>query len=265
LSQYNIHIDPYLGVGRGALRQIPCACKACERYRKRKWVTGIEPEKQPRFEQNRECKYWPIFSGHNDWRIVTSIPSNENDPLDVEEAKKEVLEGVATRMAEQIEWSNYGAVMTEDEATHGYYLVEWTSEPHALQEETDEFWEGELVCDATYLDPVGRARNWYTPGTSTCVMLIRIQHVVSGDVELLTPSPTVKLPRTCNRQEAIRKKAVRLSDSTHEEILKEIHRRDVLNFEEDDTVEDTGDDASADGGSNGEGSSEEEQEDDDSA
>jgi hypothetical protein len=266
LSQYNIHVDPELGVGRGAIRRIPCACEACERYRKRIWVAGIEPEKQPRFEQNKECKYWPIFGGHNDWRIITSIPSNENDPLDVEEAKKEVLEGVAARMAEQIECNNYGAVMTEDEATHGYYLVEWTSEPYALQEETDEFREGELVCDATYLDPVGRARNWYTPGTSTGVTLIRIQHVVAGDVKLLSPSPTVKLPRTCNRQEAIRKKAVRLSDSSHEEILDEINRRDVLNFEEQDIGEDTADDdASSDGGSDGEGSSEEEEQDDDSA
>jgi hypothetical protein len=72
-------------------------------------------------------------------------------------------------------------------------------------------------------------------------------------VELLAPSPTVKLPRTCNRQEAIRKKAVQLSNSTHEEILEEINRRDVLNFEEDDIGEDTDDDTSADGGSDGEG------------
>ena len=83
---------------------------------------------------------------------MTSVPSNENDPLDVEEAKREVLEGVATRMAEEIESEGYGAVMTEDEATHGYYLVQWRSEPYALQEKTDEFREGELVCDATYLE-----------------------------------------------------------------------------------------------------------------
>ena len=59
---------------------------------------------------------------------------------------------------------------------------------------------------------------------------------------------------------------MRLSDSSHEEILDEINRRDVLNFEEDigeDT--DADDDASADGGSDDEGSSEEEQQDDDSA
>ena len=69
-------------------------------------------------------------------------------------------------------------------------------------------------------------------------------------------SATVKLPRTCNRREAINKGALRLSDASHEEILDEINRRDVLNFEED-IGEDTDDDASTDGRSNEEESSEE--------
>jgi hypothetical protein len=97
----------------------------------------------------------------------------------------------AARMAESVECDRYGAVMTEDEATHGYYIVQWTFVPYMLQEATYEFQEGELVCDATYLNPVGRAKNWYTPGTSMGEMLIRIQHVVAGDVELRAPSPTV--------------------------------------------------------------------------
>jgi hypothetical protein len=67
-------------------------------------------------------------------------------------------------MAEAIESSGYGAVMTEDKAIHGYYLVQWTSMPYTLQEETDEFKVGEHICDATYLNPVGQARNWYMPG-----------------------------------------------------------------------------------------------------
>ncbi len=59
---------------------------------------------------------------------------------------------------------------------------------------------------------------------------------------------------------------VRLSDSSHKEILDEINQRDVLNFEEQDIGEGTADDdASSDGGSDGEGSSEEEEQDDDSA
>jgi hypothetical protein len=92
--------------------------------------------------------------------------------------------------------------------------------------------------------------------------LICIQHVVAGDVELLEPSAIVKLPRTCNQNEAIQKGALRLSDASHKEILDEINLRDILNFEED-IAEDIDDDASADGRSNKvEESYEEEQEDD---
>ena len=147
--------------------------------------------------------------------------------------------------------------MTEDEATHGYYIVQWTLVPYTLQEEIDEFQEGELVCDATYCNPVGRARNWYTPGTTPEEnALIRIQTVVVGSLDLLEPSEMVKLPQTCNRRKATKKGVLRLSDSSHEEILDEIKRRDALNFEED-IGEDTDDDASTDGRSDEEQSSEE--------
>ena len=50
--------------------------------------------------------------------------NQRDDPLNVEVAKREVLEGVAARMAEAIESQGYGAVMTEDEATHGYYIMQ---------------------------------------------------------------------------------------------------------------------------------------------
>ncbi len=133
-----------------------------------------------------------------------------------------MLEGVAARMAEAIESQGYGAVMTEDKANHGYYIVQWTLVPYMLQEEMNEFQEGELVCDATYCNPVGRARNWYTPGTTNVEKtLIRIQTVVVGNLELLEPSATVKLPRTCNQCEAIKKGALRLSDASHEEKVRE--------------------------------------------
>ena len=76
-------------------------------------------------------------------------------------------------MAESVECDRYGAVMTEDKATQGYYsIVWWHSMPYTLQEELDEFQEGKLVCDATYLDPVGQARNWYTSGNGTWEPLI---------------------------------------------------------------------------------------------
>jgi hypothetical protein len=102
-----------------------------------------------------------------------------------------------TRMAEVIEEGNFGAVMTEDVNTHGYYLVCWESATYTVQEDTDEWAIGELVCDGTcYLNPVGRARNWYTPGDDR--VTVQVQHAVAADILLEKPSASVKLPSTCN-------------------------------------------------------------------
>ena len=250
-AMYNIYCDPDLGVGIVALRRIACACDACEEFRNRKWVSGLEAQQQPRFTQNRQCKYWPVMEGLNDWTIVKLVETSAIDPDDVEEAKADVLEGVATRMAEEIEEGQYGAVITEDEDTHGYYLVAWASGAYTLQEETDEYQEGELVAEATYFNPVGAARNWYTPSTLTT--LVRVQHVVAADVNLLSErESTVKLPSSCNREQAREKGAMRITDTSHEIILDEINRRDSLDYVEhgaDDTDRESqgGDEASEEG------------------
>ncbi len=59
--------------------------------------------------------------------------------MDLEQSQKDVLLGIMTRMAEDIEEGEYGAVMTEDNQTHGCYLVRWASETYATQEDTDEW------------------------------------------------------------------------------------------------------------------------------
>ena len=83
--------------------------------------------------------------------------------------------GIITRMVETIKQKDYGAVMTEDNNINGYYLVRWASKPYTSQEDMDEWAVGELVVHATYLNPVGRSRNWYTQGKD--IMILRVQHV----------------------------------------------------------------------------------------
>jgi hypothetical protein len=76
----------------------------------------------------------------------------------------------------------FGAVMTEDESTHGYYAVKWTSNPCTLQEDQDDgISAGDLVCEAKYLNPVGRARLWYTESEEAA--LVRLQHAVDGNLK----------------------------------------------------------------------------------
>jgi hypothetical protein len=96
---YNLHVDPDLGVRTAVLRQISCACAGCKEY----WEPGVQPKDQPYFEQNQVCKYWKFFKGQNDCFIVKTVPRKDVNPLDIEQAQKEVLGGIMTRMAEVIE------------------------------------------------------------------------------------------------------------------------------------------------------------------
>jgi hypothetical protein len=100
-------------------------------------------------------------------------------------------------MAETISLGGFGAVMTEDESTNGYYVVKWTATPYTYQEDSEGIAAaGDLVCHAVYLNPVGRARLWYTE--SDVVVIVRLQHAVVGNLELQTESKNCRLPRTCN-------------------------------------------------------------------
>mgnify|MGYP006899817042 FL=1 len=95
-------------------------------------------------------------------------------------------------------------------------MLEWTGEPYTLQQE--ETWNeftppmvakaGELVCEARYLQPLKRAKNWYThagPEENTKVML---KHVVAADLLMLKEADDNMLPPGCNRTEAKKRNPV---------------------------------------------------------
>jgi hypothetical protein len=236
LSRYHLHSDPDLGAARIALRVIPCGCDSCKELRRTAWVPSIRAENQPRFAQNKLCKYWPIFEGVNDWKIAKLEPSASCDELDFVEARQEVLVGLTSNITETISLGGFGAVMTEDESTNGYYVVKWTATPYTYQEDSEGIAAGDLVCPAVYLNPVGRARLWYTE--SAVDVIVRLQHAVVGNLELENESENCRLPRTCNIGQARAKGARRISDMSHERILDEVNRRDELAFEEQDLEED---------------------------
>jgi hypothetical protein len=108
----------------------------------------------------------------------------------------------------------------------------------------DEWTIGELVCDGTYLNPVGSARNWYTQGEES--VTIQVQHFVAANLELLKPSDQVRLPSACNGEQAFRKGATQLSDDSHMTILDEIDGWDILDYKEEESLSD-GDSVSGSG------------------
>ena len=68
-------------------RRIPCACDNCREIISKDWVSGLEPDKQPRFQSVLGCKHRDILGSLNDWQITST--SNKQESLSVEEMEEE--------------------------------------------------------------------------------------------------------------------------------------------------------------------------------
>lgn len=158
--------------------------------------------------------------GYNDWRIVTLVKKSKSSEVEEEELRRDVLTSVADLMAEQVVVGKYGAFTTTDEAADGYYVVEWISEPYLK--------EGVKVCDAIYYNMVLRAKGWYTRSTPGIKVVVRMQHAVAANLLLEPIDASNKLPNTCNKKHATQLGAKRVSDHDHEVIMEEARRRDLL-------------------------------------
>ena len=144
-AHYNLLTSWELGTNKAAVRLIPCACDGCVQQSREKWMSdGRKDEEQPRFKQNKECKYWKIFEGLNDWKITSVQTTNKSDPDEIDDLKEDTLETVSSREAGLIEVGGYGAVDVNDDPEYDYYLVRWDGLPYADQE------TGEMMCDGTY-------------------------------------------------------------------------------------------------------------------
>ena len=256
-AMYHLRTDPDLGVSKAAVRRIPCLCDAC--------LAQLEkPSIKERYARSESCVWADVFQdGHlNDWHIIDLVPKSGSDPGEFEDAQTVVLESIADRYAEEIQEGCFGAFMTSDTTTDGYYLVQWSSAPYTLQ--SDSFLEeydppllirqGELVCDAKYFNKVPRATAWYTPPqvySSTTV--VRLQQVVASEISLVGTTEA-RLPNTCDRKTAERLHAKKISDKDHDAILEEIGRREGLEHDEDASLGDASGDGSSSSSSEEDGS-----------
>ena len=190
---------PQLGLGKIALRKIPCKCVACNNQIKKKWIDATKPKDQPRLQLAKDCKYLKVLGDSNKWLIVElkeRDPNNSNyfsyQKEEVNLLKLQIRNHITLKVANDIEEGYIGAVVISDEdADGGYYLIKWTGTPYTDQE------SGELVCPGDHLLPVGRAPKWYTPGEDSDVVLVK--HVVLGKVQMEEFSETNPIPRSANR------------------------------------------------------------------
>jgi hypothetical protein len=241
LGMYNLRTDPDLGIGKAAVRRIPCGCQSCTTQLLTPWSHGIPATTQPRYAPRPDCDWAPIFQGLNDWLIVDLVPTAKSDEEEIELAYTTVLKGIATIMSESIKIGEYGAFNTDDEAADGYYLVRWASDPYSLQEDVflDDYdpplqiVRGELVCDAFYCSKIPRARQWYTPPQDAATSTpIRLQQVLVGNLNVLPVGGDNRLPNNYYRRRAEELGAFRVSDDEHDMLQDEIARRDLLDYDE---------------------------------
>ena len=57
LAHYSLHVSKELGIGKAALRRIPCACAACLVQMELEWQLGVPAEQQPCFATNTRCQW----------------------------------------------------------------------------------------------------------------------------------------------------------------------------------------------------------------
>jgi hypothetical protein len=87
------------------------------------------------------------------------------------------------------------------------------------------------------------------PSRRKRVRVVEVRHVLWSGLQLEEISATNKLPLTCNRLQATRKRAGKIATQEHEEIVEEAGRRDRLDFNEDevsDDVEESGSEVESD-------------------
>ena len=93
-----------------------------------------------------------------------------------------------------------GAVITTNEAVMGYYIVQWKSEPYALQADAEGIsgivTAGAMAVDGLYFNRVLQAPYWYT--LSEEMSIIEVRHVLQSGLQLEEICATNKLPRACN-------------------------------------------------------------------
>jgi len=145
-------------------------------------------------------------------------------------------------MSLMIREGEVGAISMADEATLGYYVGKWLSEPYTLQEETEGMsgmigaWT--MVANMLYFNQVECARHsWYTQYNMMTV--VEVRYVLLMGFQLQPISETNKLPMACNGKDAAQKKAVKVMLLVHEVIMEEAGKRDQLEYNDVDDDDDS--------------------------
>jgi hypothetical protein len=122
------------------------------------WLPRVNMYEQPWYAANDWCILWRSYEGANNWKIFQLGPVNEEEEKGARDSIRCVLNALEARMSLMIREGEAGAVGTTDEAAMGYYIVQWKSEPYALQADAEGIsgivTAGAMVVDGLYCNRV---------------------------------------------------------------------------------------------------------------
>jgi hypothetical protein len=161
---------------------------------------------------------------------------------DVQEACYSVIEGLCEQTSRQIKIGQTGAIATDDIAMQGYYLVRFLTEAYLFdpidneESASDEMQieEGTLVVRGQYHSLIQGAPFWYCPPNpdEDESVLLRVQTVLSADVELHAFEEGIREPPRNKRRMIEKVSAARVLEVDHLDLLEEIVRRERIDQEE---------------------------------
>ena len=91
---------------------------------------------------------------------------------------------------------------------------------------------GELVCDSKYLYAAPLAKQWFTWMPRDYTTVLGMQQVFAADTPMAPIAPNNKLPNNCDMRGATRLCAFKVPNESHDQIIEEIYRREVLEYDE---------------------------------
>ena len=136
---YHIRCNPDIGLGKCAIRQIPCACQEFWLSIEQLWKESVDADKQTCHSGHVvDFKYASILGAYNRWYIVDLVFSHtaeiKTDVDYIEEVQETIIGGISSFFTKRVFISNYGAFQTDYVATSGYYIVQWTPMQYILAE-----------------------------------------------------------------------------------------------------------------------------------
>ena len=144
-------------------------------------------------------------------------------------------------MASFVESGTYGAIITKEKSTNGFYVIMFKTGAYKLQENTTIYGQiitaGELVVKAQYLCSMQIYTNWYwNQQPKHHVITVTIRTIIHPKLEVNTVTDFHEIPTSvCSRtqEKSISRQPICLTYADYDYILEEIGCRDKIEFERD--------------------------------